>query len=1315
MNYKPEHQHLNQLVPLIEQCVGLSAVSSLDAIHEYIATNMNEGINTITFIFTRGAENNISPTMCLTCGFILKSIFRKINSDRDECAKALVEAQNIGNVGDPSMGRELLSSIMDSLNNQYITSNKLHQAVQTSRNMHILLFYAITRPSSTVTQTQKSAASLIAERVRVDGMHCFTMGRVLNDVYAHIQQRITAACTDQKADLKMGMELSTALQSQNILILLSIRVWNVLSRLNIQHTSDHSAKWAKYLHEISSRITNGSEETELLDMIVSPQADAGAESLIGLMNLLLVIIEEHPIAALCSKMPCQENPLQLDSAGLLFETFLSTLNLTREISAQGSQSQKTAAYTLADISLRGIIIVLNSRNSTTEELQLTAQKYNERSVFLEEQLYVAKNQRNWNLDDLLQCIFDPPTFSVAVVDTITQSLIAFVVECIDTASVGVEASTQLSIEKNVCMLFNEILSYMSSNSCSAFFLSQLSSICVFLKQKLERLVHVPELHGQYAINSIGGITLQNHAALQHLEPDGALSIGSLALEFFLSSLEMQVGSNILKQQLAEIVPLLMVLLAYTKDEYFQEYQEADDDFRIPDQPGNVKRQAILRHDEADHIEEISGEENVENNENDDESEVEQWSIRMSAGLLLDEIACTYGETAVLFVLPEIHERIAQYKLSKDDEFYWVGLEAALLALGAISEGAHVCFPSEALVNLIIAALNVAKGSVPSHTLAKSMAFWALSKYALHFLEYVTNPEKANSTCETILVETLTTCLSTMRTTESKVVQEAATSCLLAFLRNLPPPNEAVRTIFSIIPSFMSAMVETFGFCYGRYQLKNKCQLFAVINELCGYDTHVASLHLDNEMQSGSNSKMRASVLEISLSQIVRYTPEVVCQIDKHIVEIAPSGIPDASILQHLPRDVKPVLPYILKTCSHLLAYIFHARAEESLRIIGARWITFTLHSFIALGRQRYHCQQQREDTDEGLDDILLASIYVLLDAAKNPDALQHVLNPFFFGGSEQLFAPFSEVLVQLIYGDDTTEIMRKTTLSEFCLRMLNTLIESYESHFANAAPILLSEFKGSFHLFGQFERRMCGQLPMQASSPQHISMIRVILVLVLECASTADSHCGESEHTFTQFLHVLRAVAHASSINDVLKVHQVELIAENLMRIILSNKSSRKSKSLSALCFAALGCSYSGVLVKIDPAYIIEIIRLMLSHMSYDREVRGLLQTIIDIIVFQSKQANQHIGEFFLYPEFFDMLLAASRNASDATKETAQSILRMISDEAQSVASLDMQSMGTIRRNYKDFIEKFRGVKGANYCRTLLEKLSEIYAVSLLF
>ena len=1314
MAFYPPREHLDVLVPLIEKCSGAEAIASLGTIYEHIAAGGMESINTIAFIFSAGQDAGIHPSLCLSCGFILKSILRKIQSDRTEFNQDMVEAQNISNIGDASLSRELLCSMMQRESNNYRLSHALHEAVRGNTIFHTLLLKAIGRSDSTgLSPIQKNAASVIAEYVRIYGLHSFAGHSVFQSSLASIRQYLQLdGATVDRADIFDN--ITRPLRCENILLLLCCKICLTTSHWTSQQLSTNVRQWLEILQDMHRSHAANSPEANFLSHFLSTPDDCGVNNVrvfIGHIHLLVVLLEEMPIEILCRRTNFANPSLDFDASLSLLEAFMGLLLLPASSNAQKIGIDIRSAYLIADIALNGVLLLMNGRRIEKSELEKASGEHSKGKELLVEQILTIENSTNWSFDQLLPYFFSAVTFSSDAVDILTQALIRFFMECLTAENrENVGGSLWYSLEKNACAVFIEILSFNAAASSSPLFLSHLGGICKFLLEKIERILALPDNSQIYSLNSMKALSLNRPHDMELKNADAIISIASVSLDFFLSLLETQVGLNALGDMLPDVIPIAMTLLAFTSEELQQEFDSTSDDYRIADHSADIKRQPIIRPEDrsaaAASESESTQHGDGENESDHEDDEVSQWSLRMSSGLLLDELACTYGDKAVSLIAPEIHARILQFHQSNGGQCQWIALEAALLGFGAISEGAEVCFPDEALLNLAVAALNVARGSIESHTLAQVMAFWSLSKYAPLILENATNPEQSQSLCINLLTETLSSSLVLMQTTESKLVQDAACSCLLAFLHALPKPSESVRSVFSLAPTLVAGIVDTFSICYYRFQMKNKCLLFSIVNELCKYDISLATISADQ--QSGVRDGHQSDFFDLSLSKFAVHVPDIATLVDSFIPSLDNHGLPDISMFANLSKESKVMLPYMLSTSSYVIGYLFHANASEALSLMGLRWVKFAVYAYIAMGKERCHCQKHREDTDEGVDDIILGSLYVLLAAASSEKYLHRAVEPLFFGRNQDLFTAFGQVLLQLTCSDDTANILRKNTIAEFSMRFLASCTKSYAKHGVESAPLVTTDFRSPFHFFAQIERKVCGS---QLANDGQISVLRMLLILSSKSAALCVGKEGESEFSQRVFLSALKDIPHVIALQKLLNERWVQNISDNMLGIAQNASCAWKTRVLACECIASFGTLYANFFVPVEGLQITEIVRLLLSEDLCHVDLPGLFQIMLAFTQRQAKHLDSNLGSAFFSGEFVDLLLRSASKPADDCKDIVRFILDALCGEGASIDGLDVQALAILRRNFRTFLMSYYNMKGKVYCVPVFEKVSEFYGV----
>ncbi|EPY35049.1 IMportin Beta family member (imb-2) [Angomonas deanei] len=190
---------------------------------------------------------------------------------------------------------------------------------------------------------------------------------------------------------------------------------------------------------------------------------------------------------------------------------------------------------------------------------------------------------------------------------------------------------------------------------------------------------------------------------------------------------------------------------------------------------------------------------------DDDGEVENNTLRSTSGSMLDTLSSCYGEAVLMPVLQEVDKMM-------QPNAPWREFEASMVAFGAVVDG---CL--EALTPYLPSITTRLLGVLEdpnSHFLVVSICLWACSKISSFIL-----------TDETMTRRFLVNGILAKMQSPSKYTQSYATDALQTFL-------QANQDVGANLGPYLGTILETWAQCLRGYQLKNKVSLLDALDIIC---------------------------------------------------------------------------------------------------------------------------------------------------------------------------------------------------------------------------------------------------------------------------------------------------------------------------------------------------------------------------------------------------------------------------------------------------------------------------------------------------
>eukprot|EP00796_Vickermania_ingenoplastis_P012120 gene12120-8343_t len=254
-----------------------------------------------------------------------------------------------------------------------------------------------------------------------------------------------------------------------------------------------------------------------------------------------------------------------------------------------------------------------------------------------------------------------------------------------------------------------------------------------------------------------------------------------------------------EMQIEQIIPTLIKCMVYSDMEIGM-LSGSENDWQVEDKEDDIRPR---------HYQSKVQSTQAEDDENDAEDEVEEWNLRRVSARTLDDISAYYGEPILLPTFRIIREWINPSCEWADPSQAWKYVEAAILALGAITEGClHVMGPYLSdLASHLLSRLEAEN----THFLVVCISFWACEQI-IEFL--VSVPDT--------LGRFMAQVLGRMQS-PSKRIQESATTALDTLLG-------VVDT--DALEPYVDKLIATCAACLPGFQLKNRLLLLETMGPLC---------------------------------------------------------------------------------------------------------------------------------------------------------------------------------------------------------------------------------------------------------------------------------------------------------------------------------------------------------------------------------------------------------------------------------------------------------------------------------------------------
>lgn len=278
-----------------------------------------------------------------------------------------------------------------------------------------------------------------------------------------------------------------------------------------------------------------------------------------------------------------------------------------------------------------------------------------------------------------------------------------------------------------------------------------------------------------------------------------------ACEFWLSLADQPICKEALTQHLSRLLPILMQRMRYSELDIILLKGDVEEDDMIPDREEDIKpmfhrvRNARIVKSDSDPNKNLNEDDPNFEDDFDDDNASTEWNLRKCSAAALDVLASVFHDDLLPVVLPILRETLFHQE--------WENKEAAILALGAISEGCmHGMLPHlPQLVPYLITCLSEKKA------LLRSITCWTLSRYCNWVVQ-----QPHDKYLKPLMTDLLKRILDS-----NKKVQEAACSAFATL-------EEEACT--ELVP-YLNFILSTLVFAFSKYQNKNLLILYDAIGTL----------------------------------------------------------------------------------------------------------------------------------------------------------------------------------------------------------------------------------------------------------------------------------------------------------------------------------------------------------------------------------------------------------------------------------------------------------------------------------------------------
>ncbi|XP_057500476.1 transportin-1-like [Actinidia eriantha] len=275
------------------------------------------------------------------------------------------------------------------------------------------------------------------------------------------------------------------------------------------------------------------------------------------------------------------------------------------------------------------------------------------------------------------------------------------------------------------------------------------------------------------------------------DPDDEVALE--ACEFWSAYCETRLPPESLREFLPHLIPVLLSNMVYSDDD--ESLVDAEEDGSMPDRDQDLRPRF--------HSSRFHG---SENGEDDDDDIVNIWNLRKCSAAALDILSNVYGDEILPTLMPTV-----QAKLSSTDDDAWKEREAAVLALGAISEGCiKGLYPHlSEIVTFLIPLLD------DKFPLIRSISCWTISRFSKFIVQGIGHQE-GREQFDKVLMGLLRRILD-----NNKRVQEAACSAFATL------EEEAAEELTPRLEIILQHLM----FAFGKYQRRNLRIVYDAIGTL----------------------------------------------------------------------------------------------------------------------------------------------------------------------------------------------------------------------------------------------------------------------------------------------------------------------------------------------------------------------------------------------------------------------------------------------------------------------------------------------------
>ncbi|KAK1299596.1 Transportin-1 [Acorus calamus] len=265
-----------------------------------------------------------------------------------------------------------------------------------------------------------------------------------------------------------------------------------------------------------------------------------------------------------------------------------------------------------------------------------------------------------------------------------------------------------------------------------------------------------------------------------------------ACEFWSAYCDARLPPERLREFLPRLIPVLLSNMVYAEDD--ESLADAEDDESFPDRDQDLRPRF--------HSSRFHGNDDAE----DDDDAVNVWNLRKCSAAALDVISNVFGDEILPTLMPFI-----ETKLATTSDSNWKEKEAAVLALGAVSEGCiNGLYPH--LPQIIVILMPLLDDQFP---LVRSITCWTLSRFSKYIVQGMDN-QKGHEQFDNILKGLLRKILET-----NKRVQEAACSAFATL------EEEAAEELAPHLEIILQHLLCAFG----KYQRRNLRIVYDAIGTL----------------------------------------------------------------------------------------------------------------------------------------------------------------------------------------------------------------------------------------------------------------------------------------------------------------------------------------------------------------------------------------------------------------------------------------------------------------------------------------------------